>query len=188
MRGPLLTESAAGYAYVIAANSAAAADDAYAGAAKARGFTDAGDAACTQATQAAAYAIRAAAAFSGNGHAPDAAAKATAAAAAALAATSATSADAWSAIRFDASLLKEGTASEELARRPLWPDGAPQTALRHWERLKAALPKAERWQDWIKWNERRLNGTLLNEAAESVFVDITVEEWKRGRRPAGPTP
>jgi len=86
----------------------------------------------------------------------------------------------WDPIWFDASVLAKGLAPEELARRSLWPQGAPTWIQEQCDDFERSLRTVRDWEVWIDWYERRLNGTVLSEQAESVFADVAGKEWEKG--------
>lgn len=81
----------------------------------------------------------------------------------------------------DASAIDAGMMPDELAGRPLWPDGVPEWAGVNWQRLRpAVLALGEDWQVWTEWYAARLEGRVSNEVLEVARVMIKDEIWEQG--------
>ncbi len=94
------------------------------------------------------------------------------------AATSLAASVIWSAVSANAASINGGSSLCDLAEQPLWRNGAkPNWASANWGRLRAALPKAERWDVWIKWYEDLLKGGPVSEQTELVYATVPLEKW-----------
>jgi hypothetical protein len=84
----------------------------------------------------------------------------------------------------DATAVSSGRSAIELARTPLWPNGAPRWATEAWRTLKSDLLAANQdWEVWTDWYEARLIGDAAdppNEALELARATIPDEIWKQG--------
>ncbi len=129
------------------ANTPAAATAAYAASAANAAAANATDAACTAAANAAYTANAAAAPYAAN-------------------------ADLWDEISRDANFILSGVMTEDLASKPLWPDGAPSWANDFWKRLQYLLPHEDGWEAWINWYNRRLDGVSDPDEIELPFAII----------------
>ncbi len=110
-----------------------------------------------------------------------AAAAVTHAAAATRANAAAANLAAWAAVSADTALFLAEDSVRSLAEQPLWPGGsAPEWVEAQWQRLRAALPKAQGWAVWTKWYQDRLNGGALSEEIEFVYASVPPEKWDEG--------
>lgn len=87
----------------------------------------------------------------------------------------------WLAVSDDAASIEVGISARDLAEQPLWPNGVPPDwALKHWGDMRAALPKADGWDVWIKWYEDRLKGVSVSEEVELAYTTVSQKKWDEG--------
>ena len=72
------------------------------------------------------------------------------------------------------------TAVESLSGSPLWLDGIPTWASRHWSAFKEELPTEEGWEIWTDWYEARLVGRYASPELEKARVTIANSVWDQG--------
>lgn len=80
----------------------------------------------------------------------------------------------WRSLSADVDALEEGRSASEISGDPLWPQGAPDWAKKHWTRWRSLVAE-EHWRPWLDWYQRRLVGEELSEEIELLFATLPVD-------------
>jgi hypothetical protein len=106
-----------------------------------------------------------------------------AAASAASARASASSCAFASALRIDRSSLGAGVSAQDLAWRPMWPEGIPKDLERDWKQLRKRLLALDpNWSIWTDWYDDRLAGRPADMEYEIARANLPEKLWKKGAK------
>lgn len=77
----------------------------------------------------------------------------------------------------DAEWIAGGDSARELASRPLWPEGTPDSVALSWQSLSDILAPDRHWKVLLDWYRSRLDGRSRPESIELVYARTPQELW-----------
>jgi len=87
----------------------------------------------------------------------------------------------WSAVSIDATRVEQGRTASVIASSPLWPQGRPDTLRSLWQEMKSAVHGAKQeWEVWTIRYDDRLEGRVLEEERELLYLRIDKDLWDQG--------